>query len=118
MKFTLKKLIFPTEQNEINADFSCDDFNTEVVVLIEEEDDYGKPQLVKYSAPFFTYLNIDTVRKENEESGEFLHGKYFWAKGLTLIDKCCRENIKEVIEHLIDEGDFRSVFKSISVMDE
>ena len=116
MKFTLKELIFACEENEADSEHNCEDFNTEVVVLIEEEDDNGLTHLVKYSAPFFTYRNIDTVRKEHEASGEFLHGKYFWANGLTLIDECCRESLEEVIKHLIDEGDFRSVFKSISVM--
>jgi hypothetical protein len=61
-------------------------------------------------ATFFTYSNIETLRKKNAESGECLAGVYFWATDLILIDKLTRSRIKEVIDHLIDEEEFETIF--------
>jgi len=107
MGFTFKELIFPSVIDDDASDIDFEDYNAEVVVLIEEEDNVGNLIEVKYSASFFTFTNIETVRMENKENGKFLNGKYFWVNGLTLIDNFKKENIETVVKHLIEQGDFR-----------
>lgn len=116
MRFAFKELIFPVGDIALISKIDLENYNTEVIVLIEKENDEGDIIQVKYSAPFFTFNNIETMRMENSENGKFLSGKYFWVNGLTLVDNFRKDNIERVVKHLIEQGDFRSVFKSISTM--
>jgi hypothetical protein len=61
-------------------------------------------------ATFFTYSNIETLRKRNVESGECMAGAYFWATDLILIDTLTRPRIEEVVRHLLAENKFETVF--------
>ncbi len=61
-------------------------------------------------ATFFTYQNIETLRKANAESGDCLGGAYFWATDIVLIDEITRERVTEVVNHLIAEGEFELIF--------
>lgn len=97
--------IFLTSEFDAHVEDDANTF-TDVVVQLNSGE--------MYIASFFTYQNIETVRNQNSKSGEFLSGKYFWAKNLILIDSCKKENIEKIIQHLMDEGDFRSVFNKIS----
>ncbi len=67
----------------------------------------------QYVSSFFSFRQIDLQRKRFEQTGDFLNGNYFWAKRLILIDKCERESIRNVIEHLIEEGDFLDAFQRL-----
>jgi len=80
--------------------------NTDVII----EFDSGE----KYVATFFTFKNIEHLRKNYLKSGECLNGKYFWASDLLLIDKITREDIEIVIDHLLTSGEFYSVFNKIN----
>ena len=79
--------------------------NTDVIVQFYS----GK----KYIASFFTFQNLEMIREENLKSEAFLNGKYFWTKNMLLIDNCSKKNITKVIDHLIIEGDFTTVFKKL-----
>lgn len=39
-----------------------------------------------------------------------MEGKYFWASDMVLIDTASRERILEVIDYLIENDEFSSVF--------
>lgn len=52
--------------------------NTDVIVSIEEEDNYGIKRTIKYVATFFTYNNIFELKTKHHKSGEYLNGKYFF----------------------------------------
>ena len=80
--------------------------NADVIVTMENGD--------KYIASFFAYDSILPIRDTHIETGDFLNGKYFWMKNMLLIDSCLHDNVKNVIEHLIDEGDFKDAFKLIN----
>ena len=106
--------LFLTAESE--SDYGIRDYNddnTDVIVHIEEEDSYGIKWIMKYVATFFTYNSIFKMKTDHHKSGEYLKGKYFFFKNMVLIDNCSKENIKEVVNHLIEEGDFKEVFKSI-----
>lgn len=82
-----------------------DDDSTDVIVYLENGE--------TYSSSFFSYKNIETIKSENKKTGEYLNGKYFWVEGMVLVDDITMETVKEVIQNLIDEGDFRKVFKKL-----
>lgn len=67
----------------------------------------------QYVASFFTYRQILELKAWHERTGEYLNGKYFFSKNMVLIDFFSSENIRKVIDHLIEEGEFREVFKAI-----
>jgi len=80
--------------------------NTDVIVKFNNGD--------RWCASFFTYNNIGKLVEKNKRSGECLHGKYFWASDMILVDKISRERILEVIDYLCKEGEFESVFKRLT----
>lgn len=63
-----------------------------------------------YIAPFFSYECISRICKENQLSGNFLNGHYFWMNRMILIQDCSMESIKLVIDDLLEEGNFKEVF--------
>ncbi|GAL76794.1 hypothetical protein JCM19275_2130 [Nonlabens ulvanivorans] len=79
--------------------------NSDVIVTFENGE--------RYIATFFTYQNIDWLRQKNQKTGECLNGKYFFATDLILIDKLNREEIINVVNHLIKEDDFFTSFDKI-----
>lgn len=101
---------------EFDSDYGILDYNygnTDALVHIEEEDRYGIKRIKKYIATFFTYNSILEMKTDHDKSGEYLKGKYFFLKNMVLIDNCSKESINEVINNLIDEGDFNDVFKRL-----
>ncbi len=80
--------------------------NSDVIVTFENEE--------KYIATFFTYKNIEWLKKKNEETGECLNGKYFFATDLILIDRLNREEILKVINDLINQEEFTTAFEKIN----
>ncbi len=80
------------------------DCNSDVMVSFEKG--------AEWVATFFTYRNISTLVEKNKQSGECLHGKYFGASNMILVDELTRERVEEVVEHLLAEGEFESIFKS------
>lgn len=79
--------------------------STDVIVLFEN----GK----KYVASFFTYANIEEKRCQNKQSGEYLNGLYFWDKHMVLVEECTLNNIEQVIQNLMDEGEFQEAFERL-----
>lgn len=88
------------EQWEDGWDINND--NTDVIV--------GFKNGTRWVATFFTYSNISKLAEKNRSTGEFLGGKYFWASNMVLIDEISRERIEEVINQLINAGEFEAIF--------
>jgi hypothetical protein len=81
--------------------------NSDVVVELEDGS--------RWVATFFTFKNIDSLVKKNRSTGECLHGKYFWASDMILVDEISRNRIIEVIDDLIQDGSFSRVFSPVPV---
>lgn len=92
------------EQESTQIDYT--DCNTDVIVFMENG--------AKYVASFFSYKNIEKLRKVHQKTGAHLSGKYFQANNLVLIDNCSKSNVTKVVQYLIEEGDFQMIFKKIS----
>lgn len=65
----------------------------------------------KWCATFFTYQNLLSISKKNQETGECLSGEYFYAHKPIFISKITRECILRVIENIIrEEVDLEVIF--------
>ena len=104
MQFQIERIYLTADFDEYK-DEGKQNSNTDVIVVLTN----GQ----KYVASFFAYNNIQAMVEKNKETGDFFEGKYFWAKGMLLIEDCTRELIAKVLEHLIEEGDFDHVFQKL-----
>ncbi len=68
------------------------------------------PNGESFSAVFFTPQNIETLMKGYEETGECANGLYFWTSDMLIVQKLTEQTICEIIENLLAEGEFASVF--------
>lgn len=113
MHFRIKKIFLSIDFFTTETRTDYENCSTDVIVVIEEEENTGEKVLKKYVASFFTYLNIKSLNSIHGNSGEFLKGKYFFSKNMILINDCHPANIKTVVEDMVDEGNFREIFRSI-----
>lgn len=90
------------EAEEWEAGWDIHDATSDVIVKFEDGS--------RWVASFFTYKYIQTIVEENRQTGECLQGKYYWSSDMLLVDECSRTRIEEVIEHLIAEDHFESIF--------
>ena len=74
---------------------SADPFDCNSDVIFELND--GS----KWIATFFTYQNIETLRKKNQLSGECLNGIYFCATDMILVAEMSEEIIESVLQELL-----------------
>lgn len=106
MKLSFKSIWIESEEKGtvIGGQPLIDD-NSDVIVTLKDDS--------RYVATFFTYANIERLRSKNRQTGECLNGKYFWASDMILIEQIEREEITQVIEHLIKEEEFNQVFRRL-----
>ncbi|MFC5591059.1 hypothetical protein ACFPRA_19445 [Sporosarcina soli] len=98
-----KKLWIETEQCDCNIDIYDD--NTDVIVTMNDG--------TKWTASFFTYKNIESLRLKNQQTGENLNGLFLWSSNMILIEKIDRTLLERVISNLMEEGLFVQVFTRI-----
>lgn len=82
--------------------------STDIIAYVEEND-----AISKYSATAFTYDEIGAQRLHNRKTGEYLNGTYFFKRNLLIVEDCKRSTLEEVVNHLIQEGDFLTVFNKL-----
>lgn len=58
----------------------------------------------KWTVTFFTYKNIETLRKKNQATGECLYGTYFCATDMVLISEISEEIINTVLQEMLSDG--------------
>lgn len=84
--------------------------NTDVIVEFEDNK--------RWIASFYTYSNIVSLVEKNKQNDECMNVKYFWSRDMILVDEISRERIEEVIKHLLDQGNFKSILREIGIADE
>jgi hypothetical protein len=77
----------------------CDD-NVDVEIELSDGN--------RYSATFFTLMNIQSLMKKNKLTGECAGGLYMWASNMILVENLCLETIERTIAGLIQEGELES----------
>ena len=97
--------VFLSAEYDLENPVGPDKGYTDVIVVLENGE--------KHVASFFSFQSVGLLRRQHQESGAFLSGKYFWAAGMVLIEDCSRASIEEVIRELMEEGDFWEVFRRI-----
>jgi hypothetical protein len=100
----IKRIFITAELEESNGGDKLKG-NTDVIVFLS--DGY------KYTASFFSYAFIEQLREKNKTTGDFLNGKYFWGKNMVLVEACSPDIINPVIKDIIDEGEFREIFRRL-----
>lgn len=93
------------KQTKANLSFDPSIENTDVIVVLESDE--------KYIASFFSYKNIEKLKREHQISGEYLAGKFFRVDHMVLVEHCSKDYIQEVVNYLIEEGDFFNTFRKI-----
>ena len=78
---------------------------TDVVVVLEN----GK----QYVAAFFTYAHVKALLNQSLLNGKKCEGAYFWRKNMVLVEGCSLDDICQVVQCLIDEGEFLEAFEKI-----
>ena len=73
------------------------DSNSDVVFELNDGSRWG--------ATFFTYQNIETLRKKNQQSGECLNGSYFCAEAMILVSEMSEEVIGAVLQEMLSSGE-------------
>ena len=68
------------------------------------------PNGESFSAVFFTLQNIETLMKDYKKTGECANGSYFWTSDMLIVQKLTEQTICEIVENLLAEGEFASVF--------
>lgn len=104
MKLNIERIILTREIRK-KRNLPVEDDNTDVLVTMNNGD--------LFIASFFSYDSIAKYRRDISKNKEYLNGKYFWVKGMLLIDNCSFENINFVVEHIFKEGDFFEIFHLI-----
>jgi hypothetical protein len=104
MNFKVKRIHLTAESGNTST-FDPRLGNTDVVVFLDD----GR----KYIGSFFSFANIEQMRLQNQATGNFLHGSYFWDQNMVLVEECSLRFIEPVINDLIDEGNFHEAFKQL-----
>jgi hypothetical protein len=81
------------------------DVNTDVIVAFGDGS--------QWVATVFTYTNILTLARKNQQTGECLSGAYLWASDMVLIDRASRARIEEMIADLLRSNEFEMVFSNM-----
>ncbi len=102
MKETNNRHIWIAAEEWAEGEWNVEDDNLDVIVTFSDRS--------KWIASFFTYKNIQTLREKNAKTDECMKGAYLWSSDMVLIDIASRERIYEVIDYLIENDKFESVF--------
>lgn len=97
--------IFLSNEFHSETEINPQNTSTDVIVFLKSGE--------KYVASFFTFLNIEAQRLNNLKTGAYLNGDYFWVNNMLLIEDCSLQKIENVIQNLIEEGDFIEAFRKI-----
>lgn len=100
----IKKIHLSVERS---ADEEIDYNNTDTDVVVEFSN--GDT----YVASFFTYGNLRDQVERNRATGANLSGKYFWVESMIFVDDCSPASIYQIVDHLIEEGDFQVAFRKL-----
>jgi len=80
--------------------------STDVIAYVEEN-----KTIHEYVATVFTYDEIQAQKEHNAKQGIYLDGMYFFKKNLLIVESCTYSALVKIVNHLIQEGDFLTVFR-------
>ncbi len=102
MNLTIDKIYLSTGAKEKDEICVTDEGETGVVVVLSGGE--------KYYASFLSFDYLEKMHQQHLKEGDFLQGSYFWMKNLVLVKDSGLPAIKRVVEHLVEDGDFKDAF--------
>ncbi|MEH7074270.1 hypothetical protein [Neobacillus drentensis] len=102
MKGNRNKHIWIEAEEWAEGEWNIEDDNLDVKVTFSDR--------TVWIASFITYKNIKTLSEMNKRTGECMSGAYYWSSDMVLIDIASRSRILEVIDYLIENDEFESIF--------
>lgn len=84
--------------------------SSDVIVEIEDEDSH---LVESYVAPFYSCTYLEDLLKGHKEGMEYKEGRAYMVLNEVLVRDLQKTNLKEIIERMVEEGDFQLVFKKI-----
>ncbi len=88
------------EISDTQDSIDCHDCNSDVVFELSDNS--------KWVATFFTYRNIETLRKKNQLTGECLNGIYFCATDMVLISEISEKVVKSVLQEMLAHDEIQT----------
>jgi len=91
-------------------------FKVEIIDPIENELDSNTDVQIKfadgrrYIGTFFTVANIQRIMKDYEDTGECLHGMYFWCTDMIIVQNLKPETIEATVQEIIAQDELDNVF--------
>ncbi len=104
MLYQIKQIHLSIEKEGIQK-IDRSNAHTDVIIEMQNEE--------IYVATFYTFTNLEYLHKLHKNTGEFLGGKFFWAKNMIFVEELTKEIIVEVVHKLIEESDFHLAFKRV-----
>jgi hypothetical protein len=99
----VEKIILSTQ--EVGENLIHEEANTDVIV--HTRDGY------RYVATFCTYKKMEILMYSNDfQQRDTYH--YLWFKNLVLVKQISEDYVNNVVEEMIDEGDFQVLFQKIN----
>ena len=102
MTMEIKKMYLSSDYTQEDLDNQKTD-STDVIIHLRNGE--------KLAASFFTYDYIENWKANKEGLRKDIESSFFWAPNMVIVKDCSRDRVADVVQYLIDEGDFLNVFK-------
>lgn len=81
--------------------------NTDVIVKFDDDS--------TYRANFITLKRLATEFQLHRKRKQNMDKKYFWSKSMVIVDDLKAEDLKPMVNYMIDEGDFQVIFEKLTI---
>ena len=68
----------------------------------------------RFSATFFTLVNLHRLFAKNRDTGECAAGTFLWAANMIVVERLTRDVVDRTVAELLRTGEFDAVFSKVS----
>lgn len=99
-----------TAEHESQGSLDYSNMSSDVIVEIEDEDSH---LIESYVAPFYSCSHLENLLRDYKEEKEYHDGRAYMMLNEVLVRDLQKDNLRAIIERMVEEGDFQLVFKKI-----
>lgn len=106
---TVQKIYLAEDLSKNSAEKEEVDYsvlNTDVIVKLDDDS--------TYRANFITMKKLASDFKISQERSKDMGKKYFWTKNMVIVDDIKAEDLRPMVNYMIDEGDFQVIFEKLT----
>jgi len=92
----------PEEEKE---DVNYGLLNTDVIVQLDDGN--------SYRANFISLTKLANEFQAHQKQVEGLAKKYFWSKSTVIVNDLKKDQLMQMVEYMIEEGDFQMIFEKL-----